>query len=306
MGTLYKQAEELEVDQDEASHLHVQRGEDGQPLLARFTYVDEATCIGCRYCASVARNTFFMEDDYGRARVYNQDGDTNDLIMEAIDSCPVNCIHYVSWEDLVILEQEREGTTLTANNYGNFKQKWIGGGEKLGQTSAKFYDNAGVRCNNCPSRGCKECPMFGVGENPVYLERLAEREERRRLSGEAKKEEELRERTEMIEQILSAPAGDLNVDDVEVEANEDAPTGIPEQRELSDPAVTEEEERKRTEMIDQMLAAAVDDLDDVDEIEVEVNEDTPAVVEDMFGSIFADAYSLDDDDLDDDAPALSD
>ena len=105
LGNLYddKREEELEVSQDEASHLHAQRDENGEPLLARFTYVDEATCIGCRYgqgldtclfpspsftmfapsatlvdtpcryCAGVARNTFMMEDDYGRARVYNQE-----------------------------------------------------------------------------------------------------------------------------------------------------------------------------------------------------------------------------------------
>ena len=33
------------------------------------TYVDETTCIGCKNCALVARSTFYMEDDLGRARV---------------------------------------------------------------------------------------------------------------------------------------------------------------------------------------------------------------------------------------------
>ena len=50
-----------------------------------------------------------MEDEHGRARVYDQAGDSDELVQEAIDTCPVNCIHYVSHEDLVILEQEREG-----------------------------------------------------------------------------------------------------------------------------------------------------------------------------------------------------
>lgn len=25
-----------------------------------------------------------------------------------------------------------------------------------------------MRCLNCPSKGCYNCPMFGVGENPEY------------------------------------------------------------------------------------------------------------------------------------------
>lgn len=29
--------------------------------------------------------------------------------------------------------------------------------------------NNDFRCTNCPSRGCYNCPMFGVGENPEYL-----------------------------------------------------------------------------------------------------------------------------------------
>ena len=90
-----------EPNRDEPSHMHLERDERGEPMAARFTYVDEESCIGCTHCSHVARNTFFMEDDYGRARVYNQQGDTSSEVMEAIDTCPVNCIHYVSHEDLV-------------------------------------------------------------------------------------------------------------------------------------------------------------------------------------------------------------
>ena len=89
-------------------------GEDGNPLAV---FVDEGQCIGCTHCSHVARNTFFMEDDYGRARVYNQQGDTSSEVMEAIDTCPVNCIHFVSHEDLVVLEKEREGMVI------NFKER---------------------------------------------------------------------------------------------------------------------------------------------------------------------------------------
>ncbi|HEY9889477.1 MAG TPA: ferredoxin, partial [Candidatus Obscuribacterales bacterium] len=49
-------------------------------------YVDELICIGCKHCAHVARNTFYIEPDYGRARAIRQDGDSEAVIQEAIDT----------------------------------------------------------------------------------------------------------------------------------------------------------------------------------------------------------------------------
>ena len=69
---------------EDMSHMHLELDDDGEPEQTRFVYVDEHSCIGCTYCSQVARSTFFMEDDHGRARVYNQGGDTNDLVLEAI------------------------------------------------------------------------------------------------------------------------------------------------------------------------------------------------------------------------------
>jgi ferredoxin len=71
-------------------------------------YVDETTCIGCLNCAHVARNTFYIEPDYGRSRVIRQDGDSPELVQEAIDTCPVDCIHWVNYQDLKNLEEDRK------------------------------------------------------------------------------------------------------------------------------------------------------------------------------------------------------
>lgn len=71
-------------------------------------YVDEVTCIGCKHCAHVARNTFYIEPDYGRSRVIRQDGDSAEVIQEAIDTCPVDCIHWVDYTELKKLEEERK------------------------------------------------------------------------------------------------------------------------------------------------------------------------------------------------------
>ena len=68
------------------SHMQLDYGEDGQPLQLRFVYVDEVSCIGCTYCAEVARDTFYMNEDAGRARVYAQGVDDPETVAEAIDS----------------------------------------------------------------------------------------------------------------------------------------------------------------------------------------------------------------------------
>ena len=81
-----------------------------EPLLAgalrqKAVWVDEAVCIGCRYCSHVASNTFVLEPEWGRSRAIRQDGDSTDRIQEAIDTCPVDCIHWVAYEQLPELEE---------------------------------------------------------------------------------------------------------------------------------------------------------------------------------------------------------
>ena len=72
----------------------------GGGLREKAVWVDESVCIGCRYCANVCPNTFLIEPDFGRSRAIRQDGDSSQRIQEAIDTCPVNCIHWVHYEDL--------------------------------------------------------------------------------------------------------------------------------------------------------------------------------------------------------------
>jgi ferredoxin len=79
----------------------------GGQFRQKGVYVDEVTCIGCTHCAHVARNTFYIEPDYGRARVIRQNGDSEALIQEAMDTCPVDCIHEVDYTELRQLERDR-------------------------------------------------------------------------------------------------------------------------------------------------------------------------------------------------------
>lgn len=78
----------------------------GGSLRQKAVWVDEAVCIGCRYCAHVAANTFVVEPDWGRSRALRQNGDSTDRIQEAIDTCPVDCIHWVAYEELPALSDQ--------------------------------------------------------------------------------------------------------------------------------------------------------------------------------------------------------
>ncbi|QMS87359.1 ferredoxin [Nostoc edaphicum CCNP1411] len=89
----------------------------GGVLRQNGVYVDEITCIGCKHCAHVARNTFYIEPDYGRSRVVRQDGDAEEIIQEAIDTCPVDCIHWVDYTVLKNLEEERKYQVIPVVGY---------------------------------------------------------------------------------------------------------------------------------------------------------------------------------------------
>ena len=55
----------------------------------------------------IAQSTFFMEEENGRARVFEQWGDDENTVQIAMETCPVDCIHYVPYDNLVQLEVQR-------------------------------------------------------------------------------------------------------------------------------------------------------------------------------------------------------
>ena len=50
-----------------------------------------------------------QEDTHGRARVSTQWGNDEEEIREAIDMCPVDCIHFVQRQQLALLEFVMKG-----------------------------------------------------------------------------------------------------------------------------------------------------------------------------------------------------
>jgi ferredoxin len=185
MQMYWQQAFLEEVDlQTVESHTKVPIDEEtGEPIRSQMVYVDEHTCIGCTNCAMTAQSTFFMQEDHGRARVFQQWGDDDETIQIAIETCPVDCIHYVPFDELVHLEKERRNQNI------NFKARLVsqaenammrGGGSNAFTGPQRISGDTRARCANCPSRGCADCPMYGVGKNPEF-----ERKEKERLQRQA-------------------------------------------------------------------------------------------------------------------------
>ncbi|GKY97232.1 hypothetical protein MPSEU_000681600 [Mayamaea pseudoterrestris] len=181
------------------SHALVDRDpETNEPIRSQMVYVDEYTCIGCTNCAMIAQSTFFMDQEHGRARVFQQWGDDEETIQVAIETCPVDCIHYIPYDELVELEIERRGQNLnpkarlvSQGELGSNMSHRVGGPVQF-TGAQKISGNMAPRCNNCPSRGCKNCPMYGIGMNPEFVAREAKRKERvakRRLQEERERQQ---------------------------------------------------------------------------------------------------------------------
>ena len=77
-----------------------ERPEDAEDSV----FVDELACIGCQNCVLLCPAMFRIEPVYGRARVSMQWLSKREDIDIAIESCPVDCIHWVETQKLPALE----------------------------------------------------------------------------------------------------------------------------------------------------------------------------------------------------------
>jgi len=61
--------------------------------MARKPYIDQEECVGCGNCEEMCPEVFRLNED-GEAEVHDPEGASEDKIQEALDSCPVECIHW--------------------------------------------------------------------------------------------------------------------------------------------------------------------------------------------------------------------
>ncbi len=56
--------------------------------------VDEEVCIGCETCTELCPEIFRMDEMKEKAEVIQPEGGSVSCIEEAMEACPVSCIHW--------------------------------------------------------------------------------------------------------------------------------------------------------------------------------------------------------------------
>jgi ferredoxin len=63
-------------------------------MSERFPEIVEEECIACGACEDLCPEVFRLNEVLGFAQVINPGGGSEDKIEEAMDACPVQCIHW--------------------------------------------------------------------------------------------------------------------------------------------------------------------------------------------------------------------
>lgn len=64
--------------------------------MEKTVYILDECCIACGSCQDICPEVFGLNEEDGRSRVIKPVGGPEDLIEEAMDACPMECI---LWED---------------------------------------------------------------------------------------------------------------------------------------------------------------------------------------------------------------
>ena len=148
------------------------RMRDGQ-----FCFIDEESCIGCLNCINIAPSSFKMIEDSGRARTFYQRASSD--VESAVLSCPVSCMHMVSFDELKELEIARDiGDGRTDHKHfghgKSHKPLHVSRRDSDANHKSSWYHYLKGKCagSRCPQRGCYDCPKYrNPGENPFFIER---------------------------------------------------------------------------------------------------------------------------------------
>ncbi len=61
--------------------------------MAKIPVVNQSECISCGVCVEICPGVFRLNDE-SISEVFDPAGDSEEKIQEAIDNCPVQCIHW--------------------------------------------------------------------------------------------------------------------------------------------------------------------------------------------------------------------
>jgi ferredoxin len=61
--------------------------------MSRKVYIDEEECIGFGSCEEICPEVFKLDEDIEKAKVIKPEGGPEDLVEEAMETCPTECIH---------------------------------------------------------------------------------------------------------------------------------------------------------------------------------------------------------------------
>jgi ferredoxin len=56
--------------------------------------IETEECIGCENCVELCPDVFGFDDSAEKAFVLKSEGGSEECIEEAIETCPVECIHW--------------------------------------------------------------------------------------------------------------------------------------------------------------------------------------------------------------------
>lgn len=62
--------------------------------MPRVLYIEQSECYGCGNCEAICPGVFQMNATGKFAQVLNPDGGNEDCILEAMASCPAQCIRW--------------------------------------------------------------------------------------------------------------------------------------------------------------------------------------------------------------------
>jgi ferredoxin len=62
--------------------------------MSRKVVIDSEECIGCESCVELCPDVFGFDKEAEKANVIIEEGADEVCIQEAIDTCPVECIHW--------------------------------------------------------------------------------------------------------------------------------------------------------------------------------------------------------------------